>query len=145
MFERIDKLIQRNTAPPQSVIDLLKNTLIGTQGTLYQLLDTEEKIKDLQQATFFYLERNGKAIANFTICKREITINNSQAPSLYIRYFAFDGIFQGGKNKSRGKSAFHHYFKELFLTSNANPVLPEFKKILYWAFIDPENLSSNDY
>lgn len=142
MLERIDKLIQRNTIPPQSVIDLLKNTLIGTRGTLYQLLDTEQKINDLNQPTFVYLERNDKAIANFTICKRKITVGGTIVPSLYIRYFAFDRLFQGGNKKSLGNSGFHKYFKAYFETSNGNPVLPKQDKIMYWAFIDPENLRS---
>ncbi len=142
MLERIHKLVKRDTIPPQSVIDLLKNTLIGTNGTLYQLLDTAEKIHALHQPTFIYLERNGKAIANFTICKREITIGNNKAPSLYIRYFAFDSIFQGGSEKSKGNSGFHQYFKALFESSNTNPITPVREKLMYWAFIDPENLRS---
>ncbi|MFT5820567.1 MAG: hypothetical protein ACI8ZM_001812 [Crocinitomix sp.] len=142
MLERIHKLIKRNTIPPQSVTDLLKNTLIGTNGTLYQLLDTEQKIHHLSQPTFVYLERNKKAIGNFTICKREIIVGGAVAPSLYIRYFAFDSLFQGGNQKSQGNSSFHQYFKAFFETSNGNPVLPEREKIMYWAFIDPENLRS---
>ncbi len=142
MLERIHKLVKRDTIPPQSVIDLLKNTLIGTNGTLYQLLDTAEKIHALHEPTFIYLERNGKVIANFTICKREITIGNDKAPSLYIRYFAFDSVFQGGNKKSIGNSGFHQYFKALFESSNTNPIAPAHEKIMYWAFIDPENLRS---
>ncbi|NOQ73836.1 MAG: hypothetical protein GQ574_17650 [Crocinitomix sp.] len=142
MLERIHKLVKRNTTPPQTVIDLLKNTLIGTNGTLYQLLDTEQKIYDLHQATFIYLERNEKAIANFTICKREIRVGEKKVPSLYIRYFAFDSLFQGGNQKSQGNSGFHQYFKAFFETSNGDPVLPAHEKIMYWAFIDPENLRS---
>ena len=142
MLERIHKLVKRDTIPPQSVIELLKNTLIGTNGTLYQLLDTEQKIHNLHEPHFIYLERNGKAIGNFTICKREINIGGQTAPSLYIRYFAVANLFQGGDNKSHGKSGLHEYFKQLFNTSNFNPVLPAHEKIMYWAFIDPENLRS---
>lgn len=142
MQERIHKLFKRDTIPPQSVFDLLKSTLIGTNGTLYQLLDTEQKIHDLHQPTFIYLERNEKAIANFTVCKRDITIGDSTAPSLYIRYFAVAHLFQGGQSKSEGKSEFHAYFKALFNTSNYNPVLPKYEKVMYWAFIDPDNFRS---
>ena len=142
MLDHVHKLVKRDTIPPQSLIDLLKNTFIGTNGTLYQLLDTEEKIHTLNQPTFIYLERNEKAIGSFTVCNREVIIGNSKAPSFYIRYFAVAELFHGGRSKSQGKSLLHKYFKELFETSNLNPIAPAHEKIMYWAFIDPDNLRS---
>lgn len=142
MLERVHKLIKRATVPPQSVIDLLKSTLIGTEGTLYQLLDTETKIHQLNQPHFIYFERNGKAVGNVTICEREVTLNQVQKPTLYLRYFAFGQIFQGGTKQGNSNSGFHTYFKALFETSNFNPVIPKQEQSVYWAFIDPENLRS---
>lgn len=142
MLERIHKLIKHDTVPPQSVIELLKNTLIGTEGTLYQLLDTEVKIHALHKPHFIYLERNGKAIGNITICERPVQLGSEIQDSLYIRYFAFDTIFQGGGQKGNANSGFHNYFKALFETSNLNPVAPINDKSIYWAFIDPQNLRS---
>ena len=142
MLERIHKLIKHDTVPPQSVIELLKNTLIGTEGTLYQLLDTEKKIHALHQPHFIYLERNDKAIGNITICERPIRLAGSEQDSLYIRYFAFDTIFQGGGQKGNANSGFHNYFKTLFETANLNPIEPVKGKSVYWAFIDPQNLRS---
>ena len=141
-LERIHKLVQHDTKPPAPVIELLKKTLIGTEGTLYQLLDTEQKIHSLSEPHFISIERNGKAIGNVTICKRDILLNGKTAHSLYIRYFAFDTLFQGGSKKGNSNSNFHAYFKALFETTNMNPVQPQFGKTLYWAFIDPQNLRS---
>lgn len=142
MIERIHQLIKRSKTPPDSVIELLDGTLIGTEGMLYQLLDTRTKIHELVNPNFLYLERNNKAIGNITICERNIQLNGAPQPSLYIRYFAFDTIFQGGSDKGKANSSFHEYFKQLFETSNMDPAKPEKEKSIYWAFIDPENLRS---
>ncbi|OIQ36902.1 MAG: hypothetical protein BM555_01800 [Crocinitomix sp. MedPE-SWsnd] len=142
MIERIHRLIKHETNPPNSVIELLSNTTIGTAGSLYQLLDTKEKIHQLHKPHFLYLERNEKAIGNVTICERPISMNGRTQDSLYIRYFAFDEVYQGGSKKGNGISAFHHYLKTLFNTSNLDPLEPEANKSVYWAFIDPENARS---
>ena len=142
MLDRIHKLILRSTVPPKTVVDLLKKTTIGTAGSLYQLLDTETKIHALHQPNFIYLERNGKAIGNFTLCNRNIRLNGQIEKGLYLRYFAFEGIFQGGQSKGKAQSNFHTYFKESFNTSNFNPVESEFLKSVYWGFIDPQNSRS---
>lgn len=142
MLERIHQLIKRDNTPPASVVELLEQTFIGTKGTLYQLLDTRQKIASLHLPHFIYIERNGKAIGVAAFCERIISLNHIEAPSFYIRYFAFDKIFQGGATKRTGHSNFHHYFKALFDTSNLDPVYPTFEKRMFWAFIDPENIRS---
>jgi hypothetical protein len=142
MIERIHQLVKRSNTAPKSVIELLNNTLIGTEGSLYQLLDTETKIHDLVDPNFIYLERNEKAIGNVTICERLVKLNGEEEQSLYIRYFAFEKIFQGGSSIGKSNSAFHEYFKHLFCSSNMDPVNPEKNKSVYWAFIDPQNLRS---
>lgn len=142
MIERIHRLIKHETTAPNSVIELLSNTVIGTEGSLYQLLDTPTKVHQLHKPHFLFIERNEKAIGNVTICEREVQLNNSQQDTLYLRYFAFDQIFQGGKDKGNANSNFHTYLKKLFETSNYNPVDAENKKSVYWAFIDPQNARS---
>jgi len=142
VLEQIHKLIKQDTIPPQSVIDLLKSTLIGTEGTLYQLLDTETKIHQLHHPHFVYLEPIRKAIVSMTMCERTVLINDPPNPTLYIRYFAFHQIFQGGTKNNGGNSSLHTYLKALFKTSNHNPVTPQNDQSIYWAFIDPQNLRS---
>lgn len=142
MLERVHQLIRHETSPPDGVIALLVNTLIGTNGTLYQLKDTATKIHQLHQPHFFFLERHGKVIGNVTVCEREVTINNQKASSFYLRYFAFDPIFQGSSEKGRANSHFHNYFKAFFSNSQLNPTIPSTGKSIFWAFIDPENLRS---
>ena len=145
MLERIHKIVKRSSIPPESVIELLKNTVIGTNGSLYQLMDTEQKIHQLNHPHFLYIERNGKAIGNVTICERPIVLNQNKVDSLYLRYFAFDTVFQAGEQNhkvNRTSSGFQTYLSRLFDTSNMDPVNPKHQKSIYWAFIDPQNSRS---
>jgi len=140
--ERFNRLIKQDTTPPESVLKLLEQTCIGTNGTLYQLLDTREKIQRLDTPHFIYIERNQKAIGTVTLCARDISLNQTLFSALYVRYFAFDQRFKRSEEKSRGQSYFHRYFQSLFDTSNFNPQQAKYEKQLYWAFIDPDNARS---
>lgn len=142
MLERIHQVIKHEKSPPSIVVDLLRETLIGTEGTLYQLMDTPEKIHQLHSPHFIYLERHGKAIGNVTLCERQISFAHETVRSYYIRYFAFQKLFQGSSKKGNARSGFHQYFEEFFKTSNLNPIQPVYDKSIYWAFIDPENARS---
>ncbi|MCH2235793.1 MAG: hypothetical protein MK078_16250 [Crocinitomicaceae bacterium] len=141
-LEKANKLISRSTNAPEEVVELLEKTYIGTNGAQYQLLNTKDRIKHLLNPTFFFLLRNGKAIGNITICKRPIRINKTKTESFYIRYFAFDALFQGSEKPSRGQNKLHLYFEQLFNSTNLNLEYNNGEKSIYWAFIDPENQRS---
>lgn len=143
MENRLANLIQHATVAPDSVIELLKNTLIGTEGSLYQLLDTPEKIHQLDQPHFFYIERQGKALGTITICERNVRLATQNLQALYIRYFAFDKAFQGSGDKARERnSVFDQHWKRIFDTANLGEAEREQKSTFFWAYIDPQNLRS---
>ena len=140
-LEKAGKLIQRTSEPPEEVIQLLEETFIGTNGAQYQLMNTRDRIKNLLNPNFFFLSRNNKAIGTITICERPILLNNEKVISFYIRYFAFQTLFQGSDKPSSGQNKFHIYFNQLFNT-NLNLEEDSNRKTIFWAFIDPENLRS---
>ncbi|MBK7128018.1 MAG: hypothetical protein IPM74_13695 [Crocinitomicaceae bacterium] len=143
MENRLANLIQHATVPPESVIELLKNTLIGTEGSKYQLLDTSSRIHQLDCPHFFYLERNKKAIGTVTICERQVTLGQTTRTALYLRYFAFDKIVQGSSDKVRERnSVFDQYWKKLFQTGQLGDSETEEKNTFFWGYIDPQNLRS---
>lgn len=143
MENQSQSLIQHTTVAPDSVIELLKSTVIGTEGSLYQLLDTENKIHQLDQANFYFIERNGKAIANVTICQRSIFCKGELSEGLYLRYFAFDSIFQGGTKKRKNRnSILENELNKIFSTGNLNDSLQDIKSTIFWGYIDPQNLKS---
>ncbi|MBI3135774.1 MAG: hypothetical protein HYZ14_13945 [Bacteroidetes bacterium] len=143
MENRPANLIQHATVAPDSVIELLAGTLIGTEGSLYQLMDTREKIHRLDQPHFFYIERNNKALGTITICERNVMLTGNFKQALYIRYFAFDSAFQGSGTKTRERnSMFDQHWKKIFETGNLNNSESDLKSTFFWAYIDPQNLRS---
>lgn len=141
-MERIHPLIQHDVVPSEALIDLLKNTLIGSQGTLYQLLDTPTKIVQLKNSHFFSLVRADKLLGTFTICKQEINLLDNRVISYYIRYVAFDAKFQGGFKKGKRDGGLHRFLKDFFENSTFDSAPTKGGKTIYWAYIDPDNLRS---
>jgi hypothetical protein len=105
-----------------SIKQLLQKTTLGTNGAKYVHLNTSEIIEDLDNPLFFQLERNDKVIGNITFCQR--------GNFWYIRYFAFDQIFQSSKSKNKTKnSSLKNQIKAVFDQPQIN----------FYAYIDPKN------
>ncbi len=124
----------RDEVSPE-LLQLLTKTTLGTNGAKYQHLDIEERIYDADNPLFMSIERNGKVLGNIAFCRR--------GKFWYIRYFAFDSIFQAGpgENTSRRKNSLFKnqietYFHSLLNTENAARI-----EALY-AYIDPKNQRS---
>lgn len=109
----------------ESIKNLLQKTTLGTNGAKYVHLNTAEIIEELDNPLFFYLERNDKAIGNITFCQRE--------NFWYIRYFAFDQIFQSSQSNPKTKnSKLKNQIKTFFNQSEIN----------FYSYIDPKNVRS---
>lgn len=143
MDNRGDSRIKHTTVVPTSVVDLLSKTLIGTEGSLYQLLDTPSKIHELDSPHFYFIERNEKALGTITICERNVTVGEKEITGRYIRYFAFDEIFRGNSDKAiKRNSLFDQHWKNIFDTGRLEESSPEKLSTFFWAFIDPQNFRS---
>jgi len=75
------------------LIQFLERTILGTNGARYQHLNTAQRIKELDNPLHISLIRNEKIIANITFCRR--------GKNWYIRYFAFDMVFQSTSKKGK--------------------------------------------
>ncbi len=123
----------------KSILGLLQKTTLGTNGARYQHLNTREIIDDLDNPLFLTLERNNSVLGNVTFCKRE--------KNWYIRYFAFDQIFQRKKSNSINNLNDSSNFKskKIGLKSTLNNFFEESLKTendCFYAYIDPKNLRS---
>lgn len=111
-----------------SILDLLQKTTLGTNGARYQHLNTPEIINDLDNPMFLSLERNEKAIGNIAFCRRN--------ENWYIRYFAFESLFQSkGASQKQKKSSLKETIQEFFDENT------EAGKTFY-AYIEPKNIRS---
>lgn len=118
---------------PASVIKLLKATTLGTQGAMYKHLNIEERISHLDNPISFFLLGRGRCLGNITLCNR--------ACGLYLRYFAFDSIFQTKEKTIQGKDKNSSELKikvREFLDSKS-----EENNAVIWGYIDPKNTKSS--
>jgi hypothetical protein len=60
----------RKEATP-ALLELLNNTILGTNGAKYRHLDTTSRILEADNPLFLSLERRDKVIGNVTFCQRD--------------------------------------------------------------------------
>lgn len=129
-------MFQVRREPTESILALLDDITMGTDGAHYRHLDTREKIKNIDAPLFYTLERNNKAIGNITVSERE--------DDWYLRHFAFTKGFQAsGKKRSRseGNSRLKKEVSEFFKGLLEGYYTSKNGRCIY-AYIDPENQKS---
>jgi hypothetical protein len=126
-------MIQTYTEPNDRILDLLSETVLGTNGSRYQHLDTAHRIYEADHPLFLTVERNNRVWGNLTFCRR--------GEHWYIRYFAFRSFLQaGGTEKSSERSqsvikqSLQHFFDAVF---SGNSEYGNVQSM--YAYIDPRN------
>ncbi len=133
---QLHPLFKFRTAVTSGILDLLQETVLGTNGAKYKHLDTSKRILEADNPLFLSVERHEKTIGNATFCRR--------GDHWYVRYFAFQSAFQRSKNKvaqKKGNSMLKRELNSFFqqaLTGNQNQASV---KSMY-AYIDPKNEKS---
>ncbi|MBW7868381.1 MAG: hypothetical protein H3C31_08680 [Brumimicrobium sp.] len=129
-----------NIAPPfilredynEEIVKLLKSVTLGSNGAMYQHQRIDDRIERLYKPIFLNLEHGGKVLGNITFCRRP--------QNWYVRYFAFDGGVQAGKNKPKSKAnkdsglkkRIESFFQQAFELEGDAPET-------FYAYIDPHN------
>ncbi len=114
----------------QETLELLNSVTLGSNGAKYKHCGIENRIKDLYKPLFLNLTIRNKLTANVTFCRRD--------KDWYVRYFAFDQVFQttSSKNKrSKGKSKLNAHLREFFENALEDKKGPG----CFYAYIDPKN------
>jgi hypothetical protein len=122
--------------PTESILQLLDDITMGTNGAHYRHLDTRKKITELDAPLFYTLERNNKAIGNITVSERN--------EDWYLRHFAFSKGLQGSGQKkpnARGKSRLKREVSSFFQSLLNGSYTSKQGRCIY-AYIDPENQKS---
>lgn len=117
-------------SPSKETIDLLSSVTLGSNGARYRHIGIENRINQLHNPLYLNLTLRNKPIANVTFCKRQ--------KDWYVRYFAFDQLFQSAptkKQKSRGKGKLNQQLNDFF----SNAIESENEPSLFYAYIDPRN------
>ena len=95
IYEYRDYKIILEEKPNKTAIQLLHTTLWGTNGPIFEHLDTAEKVDHLSKSLAFSLEKNGRTIGTCTVLEREITVEGKKYRTWYGRYFTIDKQYQG--------------------------------------------------
>jgi len=129
----LSSIFKLRTSATPALLELLKNTTLGTNGAMYRHLDTSTRILEADQPLFLSMERNEKVIGNVTFCQR--------GTAWYIRYFAFHSLVQAGfkkKKEDKGNSflkrELNQFFDEVFEGKHSDRRVESL-----YAFIDPRN------
>jgi hypothetical protein len=130
------ELIKKSSVASSPVVDLISDTFLGSRGAQYKLLNTKDRVQNLDNPLFISLERNQTAYGNITICNR-VKKNISEN---YIRYFAFQTRFQSQKEqKTSSKSG---NLKKQFASFLNEDVFNKNQSYCYYAFVDQQNYRS---
>jgi hypothetical protein len=124
-----------NTVSPK-ITKLLSETTLGTNGAKYSHLDTHERITQIDNPIFLYLQRNEKVLGTIAFCQR-IFPNNECA--FYIRYVAFDNRWSStlGQKRSTNDTLLKQQLNTFF-TKAFSGDFPQTPSCLY-AYIEPKN------
>lgn len=95
IYEHVDYKIILEDRPSLAATKLLHHTLWGTNGPLYQHLDTPEKVGQLKGALSFMLEKRRKVIGTCTVLERKIVVKGKTYTTFYCRYFSIEKQAQG--------------------------------------------------
>ena len=115
----------------EALISFLEKTELGTNGARYSHLDVRKRILDIDQPQSFTLKRQQRIVANVTFCVRDF--------SRYVRYFAFNSIFQStaqSNRKSTSKTILELKILKIFKELEAK------KNIPFYAYIEADNKRS---
>ncbi|MCB0630822.1 MAG: hypothetical protein R2824_22395 [Saprospiraceae bacterium] len=150
LFERGSWSLEQYPQPDADLVDLLVNTIWGTPGkTLYQHLDTRDRILQLQRTHYITLRKDKRTRAGMTLCQRTVRDGDRLSNALYVRYLSFAEIFRkkhgSGSTPTESvflrpgsmiKSRLAHIFSHP--EDIASP-LPGTQQSYYYAYVESEN------
>lgn len=119
-----------STLHSEKIVKLLNSVTLGSNGARYRHQGINERIKQLFHPLFVNLSIRDRLVSNVTFCRR--------SKDWYVRYFAFDQVFQSNTNnttktsrKSKLKEELNTFFQNA-LDDNEGPEQ-------FYAYIDPKN------
>lgn len=128
----LPRYFQLTEEADEAILDLLKSVELGTDGTIYRHLNTDQRVKEIDNPLFLSLRRSERVLGNITFCKR--------SKDWYVRYFAFDNFLHAAsknytenKRDSLIKSDIERFFKGV-LNGEMETEVERF-----YAYIDPRN------
>ena len=132
-------------------LELLNKMTVGSSGAQYLHKDIEERMGELPNKYFMYLNQSGHLKSTVTTALRVTKESFGFVNAYYVRYFVFDEKLQAVKNKriKHGKTGLIKRLLRKFFTKSPavnglsfgeDVNLPSF----FYAFFDEENFRSTE-
>ena len=136
------KYLSVTHVPPDSLVQLLEDTVYGTpgKGLLYQHCQVREKVKNISHPNYVSIVKNNRVIGTACFCKKESSIGRANLDLLYVRFFTFKDVFRTKQVNSKPKGN-----KEGLLKKEINNLLNGFEftelksKACFYAFLEAKN------
>lgn len=131
------QLVERHD---KAILDLLQSVSLGTNGTVYRHLNTDERLHQIDYPLHLCFKRRDKLLGNVTFCRR--------GTDWYVRYFAFAPLFQGRGEKSALNAKNSMLKRELnqFFDAVLAGEYPDYNLGTipngFYAYVDPRNTKS---
>ncbi len=120
------------------VVELLKNTIWGTEGgMLYYHLDTCTRIYEIQSLYFLNLRKQDFLLATLALCIKDLP----NYTGLYIRYFSFNEKYRVEEGNTRESNTSNSLFRRCLLNffERPNLKLPMKDQQVFFAFVELGN------
>lgn len=131
LLEEGDIKIERMHGLSQEVIQFLDSVTWGTDYSLYEHLDTEERIRHLADPHLILLRFQGRIGGTAVFTRREVLCNGQSFNSYYIRYFA-------ASEEMRGKGLIKKYGVQIMQLIRQDVT----EKTIFWGAIERGNIRS---
>ena len=115
----------------RGAVELLRSTIWGTNGPLYQHIDAPEKIKNIIRPLSFTIEQQEKTIGTCTFLERDIRVENKIYKAWYSRYFSIAPENQGRIFGNLLLKNIKNYFEQI-------TTLPT----IFYGYVDKANIRS---
>ncbi|MFY0689996.1 MAG: hypothetical protein JXQ90_22685 [Cyclobacteriaceae bacterium] len=149
LFESHHLSLTQSPQPSEGVVDLLKQTILGTPGKMrYAHTNVEEKIQKLGNVSFLSLNRKDQVIGTIALVNEEIMISGQPIKACYIRYFSIEApMRQTPDNARKKKSAgvLRSLIDQLWDSPEwLYPTIQKHEPLLVYAFVDSGNVRSSN-
>lgn len=155
LFERGSWSLTSAERPHPEFVELLVRTIWGTpEKTLYQHLNTRDRITQLLQPYYITLQRGGHVVAGMTLCRRAVQEPGQTADAFYVRYLSFtekllnkkpanNRLVPNGDFVIHPRSFVKNQLLELFTRPKlVAPRQEEHAHAFYYAYVESENQRS---
>lgn len=135
----------------ESILSLLKKTVLGTPGKLrYRHTETEKNVEKFSNLSFIQIRKRDRVLGTAGFIERNITFGSSTLKALYVRYLSVFNPFKSSKQSdhkvaaTRKKNPLRIEIERIFKEELEKTFKSSGKSGVYYAYVEADNLLSKE-